>query len=185
MWLLAPLIAFIQHQQAKVFIHQHQGVPLTMSMLITGYSLFSFTWYVMGDNWPYLVLLTAFLPLFFLDISNFWLPLGFTNAFWAAGILATFLPGALTTPAIALVSSISVFILLALLHDYLSKRHDEEPLGRGDIHLIAACCAWLPLQQAWTSIGVAMLAMAGIMRIKRPQPFAPYLFATLCIFCLL
>lgn len=185
MWLFFPFIAFIQHQQANAFIKEHQGMSLTLPMLITGYSLFSFTCYVIGDNWPYLLLLTAFLPLFFLDVSNFWLPLGFTNTFWIAGIVTTFLPGALTTTIMAIVSSGGVFVVLALLQGYLSKRLNEEPLGRGDIHLMAALCAWLPLQQAWTILGVALLGAACVMVKHRPQPLAPYLFAAVCMFCLL
>ena len=183
MWLFVLLIAFIQHRQAKVFITENNGKPLTLSMLATGYSLFSLTSFCIGVNLPYLVLLNAFLPMFFLDISNCWLPLGFTNAFWAAGIMTTFLPGALTTPVMAIVSSGSVFIVLTILHHTLSKRY-KEPLGRGDIHLMAALFAYLPAQSALTCLGSALLLMACVMVKHRPQPFAPYLFAVLCFFSL-
>jgi prepilin signal peptidase PulO-like enzyme (type II secretory pathway) len=180
--------------QAREFLLENDGPDLTrlQSMIITipfmctGMMLTlsalnqQITW---SDAGRYIVLLAWGIPMVLLDMRNCWLPFCYTTGFWLSGLLFTFLPASPLTLTQALISSGVMFILLYTFHDIAWRLRGEEGLGLGDVHLIAALCAWFPWQQVCILSGWAflLLVITALLTRKRAQPYAPWLFALLTI----
>lgn len=178
--------------QTKQFLLKHDGPPLTqlqirsvtIAFVGTGTVLIATT-ILAGSPWPGTVktigLLAWGIPMVLLDMRNYWLPLRYTNGFWLTGLLFTFVPGSNLTLAAALIGSSGMFMLLYAFHYSAKRLRGDEGFGMGDVHLIAALCAWLPWQLASLLSGCAfMLFIAGaLLTRKTPQPYAPWLFALL------
>nr|WP_241389988.1 prepilin peptidase [Serratia grimesii]ULG12792.1 PilD [Serratia grimesii] len=177
--------------QAKQFLLEHHGPPLTQLQIrsvtitfIAPHFLFATT-ALAGFPWLGAVkiigLLAWGIPMVLLDMRNYWLPLRYTNGFWLTGLLFTFLPESSLTITTALIGSGSMFIFLYAFHYGAKRLRGDEGFGMGDVHLIAALCAWLPWQLASLLSGCAfLLFIAGaLLTNKSPQPYAPWLFALL------
>jgi len=178
--------------QAKQFLLEHHGPPLTqlqirsvtITFIGTGTVLIATT-ALAGFPWLGAVkiigLLAWGIPMVLLDMRNYWLPLRYTNGFWLTGLLFTFLPESRLTITTALIGSGSMFIFLYAFHYGAKRLRGDEGFGMGDVHLIAALCAWLPWQLASLLSGCAfLLFIAGaLLTNKSPQPYAPWLFALL------
>lgn len=178
--------------QAKQFLLKHDGPPLTQLQIRSVTIAFVGTCTVLiattilaGSPWPGTVktigLLAWGIPMVLLDMRNYWLPLRYTNGFWLTGLLFTFVPGSNLTLTTALIGSSGMFMLLYAFHYSAKRLRGDEGFGMGDVHLIAALCAWLPWQLASLLSGCAfMLFIAGaLLTRKTPQPYAPWLFALL------
>lgn len=180
--------------QAREFLQEHGGPCLTrlqtsgvtIVFLCTGLMLTNsalkqhITWSEAGR---YIVLLAWGIPMVLLDMRNCWLPFRYTTGFWLSGLLFTLLPASPLTLIQALTSSSVMFILLYVFHVIAWRLRGEEGFGLGDVHLIAALCAWLPWQQACVLNGCAflMLVTGALLTRKPTQPYAPWLFALLAI----
>lgn len=180
--------------QARSFLLENDGPDLTrlhitvitVTFLCTGMMLTlsainqHITW---SDAGRYIALLAWGIPMVLLDMRNYWLPLRYTTGFWLSGLLLTFLPGSSLTLMQALTSSCVMFTLLYTFHVIAWRLRGEEGFGLGDVHLIAALCAWFPWQQACVLSGWAflLLVITALLTRKRGQPYAPWLFALLAI----
>ncbi|EQB0377710.1 prepilin peptidase [Serratia marcescens] len=177
---------------AKQFLLKHDGPPLTRlqirgvtivfastgTVLIATTALADFPW--LGTV-KILGLFAWGIPMVLLDMRNYWLPLRYTSGFWLTGLLLTCLPGSTITLTEALIGSIGMFMFLFAFH-YAAKRvRGEEGFGLGDVHLIAALCAWFPWQLASVLSGCAFLLfiVGALLTRKNAQPYAPWLFALL------
>lgn len=181
--------------QAREFLLEHDGPDLTrlQSMVIsvificTGMMLTlsalnqHITW---SDAGRYVVLLAWGIPMVLLDMRNCWLPFRYTTGFWLSGLLFTLLPTGPLSLTQAITGSSVMFILLYAFHAIAWRLRGEEGFGLGDVHLIAALCAWFPWQQACVLSGWAflLLVITALLTRKRAQPYAPWLFALLAIF---
>jgi prepilin signal peptidase PulO-like enzyme (type II secretory pathway) len=178
--------------QAKQFLLEHHGPPLTQlqirsvtitfvgtgTVLIATTALAGFPW--LGAV-KIIGLLAWGIPMVLLDMRNYWLPLRYTNGFWLTGLLFTCLPGSTLTLTEALTGSIGMFMFLYAFHYSAKSLRGEEGFGLGDVHLIAALCAWLPWQLASVLSGCAFLLfiVGALLTKKMAQPYAPWLFALL------
>lgn len=178
--------------QAKQFLLEHHGPPLTQlqirsvtitfvgtgTVLIATTALAGFPW--LGAV-KIIGLLAWGIPMVLLDMRNYWLPLRYTNGFWLTGLLFTCLPGSTLTLTEALTGSIGMFMFLYTFHYSAKSLRGEEGFGLGDVHLIAALCAWLPWQLASVLSGCAFLLfiVGAFLTKKMAQPYAPWLFALL------
>lgn len=180
--------------QARAFLLEHDGPCLTRLqtsgvafvflctalLLIHSALNHHITW---SDACRYIVLLAWGIPMVLLDMRNYWLPFRYTTGFWLCGLLFTFLPASPLTMIRAVLSSSVMFILLYFFHVIALRLRGEEGFGLGDVHLIAALCAWLPWKQACVLTGCAFLMLVtGALITRKPiQPYAPWLFALLAI----
>lgn len=178
--------------RAKQFLLEHDGPPLTR-LQIRGVTLvFAGTGTVLiattalaGSSWlctvKILGLLAWGIPMVLLDMRNYWLPLRYTSGFWLTGLLFTFLPGSSLTLTEALTGSIGMFMFLYAFHYGAKRLRGEEGFGLGDVHLIAALCAWFPWPLASVLSGCAFLLfiVGALLTRKNAQPYAPWLFALL------
>lgn len=180
--------------QARNFLIENDGPELTqlqitvitVTFLCTGMMLTlsamnqHITW---SDAGRYIVLLAWGIPMVLLDMRNCWLPFRYTTGFWLSGLLFTFLPASPLTLMQALISSGVMFTLLYAFHAIAWRLRGEEGLGLGDVHLIAALCAWFPWKQACALSGWAflLLVITALLTRKRAQPYAPWLFALLSV----
>ncbi|PHM37618.1 prepilin peptidase [Xenorhabdus mauleonii] len=192
--LFAALFAKILVIPAKLFIQTHNGLSLTrlqINSVIATFTLASTSLLIMGvlsnispigiiKCW---VLLAWGIPLALLDIRNFWLPLRFTTGFWLTGVLFSLLPDNKIQFIESVISSCTMFAIMRLFHYCVNRKHPEERFGLGDVHLIAALCAWIPWQQANVLCGIAfiMFIVGALFTKKHAQPYAPWLFALLAI----
>ncbi|MDX6041266.1 A24 family peptidase [Scandinavium lactucae] len=163
---------------------QSIGVALVFSvtgMMLTYAALCQhISWH---DAGRYIVLLAWGIPMVLLDMRNCWLPFRFTTGFWLTGLLLTLMPASPLSLTEALVGSGAMFIALSFFHGAVWHIRKEEGIGRGDVHLIAALCAWFPWQQACLLSGWAflLLVLTALLTRKIAQPYAPWLFALLAI----
>ncbi|CAI2537763.1 Leader peptidase pppA [Serratia liquefaciens] len=177
---------------AKQFLRKHDGPPLTRLQVRGVTIVFAGTGTVLiattalaGSSWlstvKILGLLAWGIPMVLLDMRNYWLPLRYTSGFWLTGLLFTFLPGSALTPTAALTGSIGMFIFLYAFHYGAKRLRGEEGFGLGDVHLIAALCAWFPWQLASVLSGCAffLFIVGALLMKKKAQPYAPWLFALL------
>ncbi|MCW7763434.1 prepilin peptidase [Photorhabdus luminescens] len=198
LWVAVPLfmalLALILTVPAKQFIHTHHGLPLTrlqINGVITAFTLASTSLFMTEsffDANPIgtvkcLVLLAWGVPLVLLDIRNFWLPFHFTSGFWLTGILFSLLPDNTIKFTESVISSCAMFTLMRLFHYCVNRKHPEERFGLGDVHLIAALCAWVQWQLAYLlcGIGFIMFIAGALITQKHEQAYAPWLFALLAI----
>ncbi|WP_426575569.1 prepilin peptidase (plasmid) [Xenorhabdus stockiae] len=194
LFITLPLVALILVIPAKKFIHKYHGLPLkrlhihgviisftlaSTSILLT--ELFSNTNTI--GTVKCLLLLAWGVPLVLLDIRNFWLPLRFTTGFWLIGILFSLLPSNTIQFVESVISSCTMFALMRLFHYCVNMKHTEERFGLGDVHLIAALCAWIPWQKANLLCGIAfiMFIAGALITKKHTQPYAPWLFGLIAI----
>jgi leader peptidase (prepilin peptidase)/N-methyltransferase len=179
-------------RQASQFLSVNGGPSLTRQQIRTVTAIFVCTGAVLMitaaiNAFPWqsvakcIVLLAWGIPMVLLDARNYWLPLRYTTGFWLTGLLFTLLPESQLSPVTALISSLSMFACLYAF--YLCSRflRGYEGFGLGDVHLIAALCAWLPWQLASLLSGCAFLlfAVVALLTGKKFQPYAPWLFAVL------
>ncbi|MGK0706032.1 prepilin peptidase [Yokenella regensburgei] len=180
--------------QAQVFLQEHGGPALNRLQIWSVTFVFTCTSLVLifgalADiaSWPdvsrSIVLLAWGIPMVLLDMRNYWLPLRYTTGFWLTGLLFTLLPGSSLTLAEALSGSAIMFVALYGFHTAVLHLRGEEGFGLGDVHLIAALCAWFPWQLASLLSGCAfLLFVAGaLLTRKTAQPYAPWLFALLAV----
>ena len=180
--------------QARTFLLEHGGPLLTRLQTSGVVVVFICTGLMLTHSalnhhitWPdagrYIVLLAWGIPMVLLDMRNYWLPFRYTAGFWLSGLLFTFLPASPLTMIQAVVSSSVMFILLYFFHIIAWRARGEEGFGLGDVHLIAALCAWFPWKQASVLTGCAflMLVTGSLISRKPVQPYAPWLFALLAI----
>ncbi|WP_337263672.1 MULTISPECIES: A24 family peptidase [unclassified Serratia (in: enterobacteria)] len=178
--------------KAKQFLLEHGGPPLTrlqvrgVTLVFAGAgTVLIATTVLAGSPWlgtvKALVLLAWGIPMVLLDMRNFWLPLRFTSGFWLTGLLFTLLPGSSLSLRAALIGSGGMFIFLYAFHVGAKRLRGEEGFGLGDVHLIAALCAWLPWSLASLLSGGAFLLfiLGALLTGKTAQPYAPWLFALL------
>lgn len=178
--------------QARQFLHDQGGPPLTrlqiravtLTFASTGTVLVATTVWEGSSWWPtakVLTLLGLGIPMVLLDMRNFWLPLRFTSGFWLTGLLFTLLPGSSLSLMAALIGSGGMFIFLYAFYLVAKRLRGEEGIGLGDVHLIAALCAWLPWSLASLLSGGAFLLfiVGALLTGKTAQPYAPWLFALL------
>ncbi|BEN96597.1 prepilin peptidase [Serratia marcescens] len=179
---------------AKQFLRKHDGPPLTRlqvrgvtivfagtgTVLIATTALAGFPW--LGTV-KILGLFACAIPMVLLDMRNYWLPLRYTSVFWLTGLLFTCLPGSTLTLTEALTGSIGMFMFLYAFHYGAKRLRGEEGFGLGDVHLIAALCAWFPWRLASVLSGCAFLLfiVGALLTKKTVQPYAPWLFALLAI----
>jgi leader peptidase (prepilin peptidase)/N-methyltransferase len=177
---------------AKQFLLKHDGPPLTRlqvrgvtivfagtgTALIAATALAGFSWW---GTVKILGMLAWGIPMVLLDMRNYWLPLRYTSGFWLTGLLFTFLPGSTLTLMEALTGSMGMFMLLYAFHYGAKRLRGDEGFGLGDVHLIAALCAWFPWQLASVLSGCAFLLfiVGALLTKKTVQPYAPWLFALL------
>ncbi|WP_241175570.1 prepilin peptidase, partial [Serratia marcescens] len=107
----------------------------------------------------------------------------YTSGFWLTGLLFTVMPGSALTLTEALTGSIGMFLVLYAFHYGAKRLRGEEGFGMGDVHLIAALCAWFPWQQACLLSGCAFLLFiaSALLTNKMTQPYAPWLFVLLAV----
>ncbi|WP_370588247.1 prepilin peptidase [Xenorhabdus sp. TS4] len=129
------------------------------------------------------VLLAWGIPLVLLDIRNFWLPFCFTTGFWLTGILFSLLPDNTTQFTESVISSGIMFAFMRLFHYCVNRKHPEERFGLGDVHLIAALCAWIQWQLAslLCAMGFIIFIAAALITRKHTQAYAPWLFAFIAL----
>ncbi|QKJ09430.1 prepilin peptidase (plasmid) [Yersinia massiliensis] len=190
--LLLLLISLPLVKQAQLFLLAHEESPLRLPQIISviaAFILAGTSLILTGLEFGFspistakcLVLLAWGIPMVLLDLHKFWLPQCFTTGFWLTGLLFTFLPGSSLLWWQALTSSGVMFTLLYLFH--LASKHliGEEGFGLGDVHLIAALCAWLPWQLASVLSGTGFLLFitGAIVTRQYVQPYAPWLFILL------
>lgn len=180
--------------QAQVFLQEHEGPALNRLQIWSVVFVFTCTSLVLISrvladiaSLPYvsrrIVLLAWGIPMVLLDMRNYWLPLRYTTGFWLSGLLFTLLPESSLTFLTALSGSAIMFVALYGFHFAVLHLRGEEGLGLGDVHLIAALCAWFPWQLASLLSGCAfLLFVAGaLLTRKTVQPYAPWLFALLAV----
>ncbi|TQI77280.1 leader peptidase (prepilin peptidase)/N-methyltransferase [Serratia fonticola] len=178
--------------QAKKFLLEHNGPPLTRLQIRGVTIVFASIGTVLiatttlaGSPWlgtvKMLGLLAWGIPMVLLDLRNYWLPLRYTSGFWLTGLLFTLIPGSVLTLTAALTGSIGMFLFLYAFHYSAKHLRGDEGFGLGDVHLIAALCAWFPWQLASVLSGCAfLLLIVGTLLMKKmTQPYAPWLFAIL------
>ncbi|PKH19365.1 hypothetical protein CIG19_20195 [Enterobacterales bacterium CwR94] len=186
--------ALLLVRQAQAFLLEHSGPALTRLqiwsvttiftccslLILTRMIFFSTAW---EDTGRAITLLAWGIPMTLLDIRNYWLPLRFTSGFWLTGLLFTLLPAPLLPLTEALVGSITMFLALYILHFIAKNLRGEEGIGLGDVHLIAALCAWFPWQIASLLSGSAffLFAITALITRKMAQPYAPWLFGVLAV----
>lgn len=180
--------------QARAFLLEHGGPALTRLQIWGVTLVFTCSGLVLISgalahltSWPEvtrsIVLLAWGIPMVLLDIRNYWLPIQHTTGFWLTGLLFTLLPASHLTLEEALVGSGTMFVFLYAFHAFALHLRGEEGFGLGDVHLIAALCAWFPWQLASLLSGCAFLlfVVAALVTRKTAQPFAPWLFALLAV----
>lgn len=181
---LSLLGVMLQFFQIKMFILE-QNEP---SLNLNGFAIF-ITFSIalilpfIFHQWEGFALICIFLaliPLFFLDLYKHWLPLRFTNVFWVVGVLISALPHSAISFSASIISSVISFSILYFFYLTIVRRYGYEALGRGDIHLISAFFAWLPVSIALYCIGSAFLIMALFLFINkgRELPYAPFMIVT-------
>lgn len=180
--------------QARHFLQEHEGPALTRLQVWSVICVFTGTSLVLISgaltniaSWPdvsrSIVLLAWGIPMVLLDMRNAWLPLRYTTGFWLTGLLFTRLPGSVLPLTEALFGSAIMFVVLSGFHAAVLHLRGEEGVGLGDVHLIAALCAWFPWRLAsLLSGGAFLLFVAGaLLTRKTVQPFAPWLFTLLAV----
>lgn len=191
--LLMLLLAMPLVVQAKQFLHVHDGEALTLlqvsgvmaSFVLAGSSLLLFGLHSGVSPLSVgkcLTLLAWGIPMVLLDLRQCWLPLRFTSGFWVTGVLFTLLPGNTLSWWEALLGSGGMFLFLyAFYVGARWLRQGEDGFGLGDVHLIAALCAWLPwpLASLLSGCGFLLFIIGAVLTQKRTQPYAPWLFALL------
>lgn len=178
--------------QARKFLLEHDGPMLTRQQIWVVVTIFTCTGLAMISGtllntingmvaFRSIILLSWGIPMVLLDVRNYWLPLRYTTGFWLTGLLFTLLPASLLTPAEALLGSGTMFVALYLFHVGARHLRGEEGFGLGDVHLIAALCAWFPWQLASLLSGSAffLFVLAALLTRKTAQPYAPWLFGLL------
>lgn len=178
--------------QARKFLQEHGGPALTRLQVWSVVALFTGTGLLIllgtlldtVSGMMALRSLTLFcwaIPMVLLDMRNYWLPLRYTTGFWLTGILFTFLPESLLPPKEAILGSSTMFGALYLFHIGSKYLRGEEGFGLGDVHLIAALCAWYPWQIASLLSGCAffLFVLSALLTRKTAQPYAPWLFGLL------
>lgn len=199
---LALLICAVKlAAQAKQFLYEHAAPPLTFIQLVGVNSVFILagmsllltqitSFLELNGISPHLSLMGTFkcllilawgIPMVLLDLRKCWLPLRFTNGFWISGLVFTLLPESTQNVWQALAGSIGMFVLLYLLHAAAMRLYGEEGFGRGDVHLIAGLCAWLPwpIASFISGCGFLLFIVGALVTQKYAQPYAPWLFAIL------
>lgn len=174
---------FLQTRQVNAFLHEHDApvLPTRLSDSVSLVYLLLGMFLVSQGNIPALLMYSALLPLLWLDVWQFWLPLRFTNAFWGAGLLVRLLPDGQSLSLLqALFNSSVMFCLMWAVWWGVKRLCRREALGRGDIHLIAGLFAWLPATTALHSVGLACFMML-VAVIRKPQPLAPWLGLSLVV----
>ncbi|EBB7504386.1 hypothetical protein FHE25_21615 [Salmonella enterica] len=180
---LLCLCLYLQKRQVNAFLQEHDTPPLpdqlsdAVSLVFLPLGIF-LVWH---ENIRELLMFSALLPLLWLDAYRHWLPLRFTNGFWCIGVLTQLLPIEHSLSLLsAVIGSTVMFCLTGALRWGLTRYHQHEALGLGDVHLIAGLFSWLPLTTALYCNGLAFLLMLIPMLInKKPQPLAPYLCLSL------
>lgn len=186
--------ALLLVNQARAFLLEHEGPALTHLQIWSVASVFICTSLVLISgalinvaSWPDVMrgvaLLAWGVPMVLLDMRNCWLPFRYTTGFWLTGLLFTLLPSSSLTLAEALVGSGVMFVVLYGFRSAASYFRGEEGFGLGDVHLIAALCAWFPWQLASLLSGSALLmfVLIALLTRKTAQPYAPWLFALLAV----
>lgn len=181
-------------QQASAFLQQHGGPALTCLQISSVTLVFAAAGAAVIAAalcgplpWPgavkLLLLLAWGVPMVLLDMRNCWLPLCYTNGFWLSGLLLTLLPGTSQTLNAALVGSGGMFLFLSAFHYGAKILRGTEGFGLGDVHLIAALCAWFPWSLASLFSGAAFLLfiLSALLTNKTTQPYAPWLFSLLAV----
>lgn len=113
--------------------------------------------------------------LMMLDVTGFWMPLPFTAATGACGLLfSVFIVPVRSVPAIAAEASIT-FLTLWLLR-WLTGRY-EESLGMGDVCLITALVMWFPLSMVIWAFALALMPalVFALIHRHRLMPFGLFL----------
>lgn len=178
--------------QAREFLKEHDGPVLTRQQIWVVITIFTCTGLAMISGtlldtingmiaFKSIILLSWGIPMVLLDLRNYWLPLRYTTGFWLTGLLFTVLPASPLTLIEALLGSSTMFVTLYIFHVGARYLRGEEGFGLGDVHLIAALCAWFPWQLASLLSGSAffLFVLAALLTRKTAQPYAPWLFGLL------
>lgn len=180
--------------QAQAFLLKHDGPALTRLQIWGVTFVFTYTGLVLvsgalfnAANWyevsRIIVLLAWGIPMVLLDMRNYWLPFRYTSGFWLTGLLFTLLPANSLPLTEALLGSSTMFVALYAFRAFAWYLRGEEGFGLGDVHLIAALCAWFPWQLASLLSGCAFLlfVVTALLTRKTAQPYAPWLFGLLAM----
>ena len=177
---------------AREFLREHDGPELTRLQVWTVITIFTCSGLAIVSGallnnisgmvaFRTIILLSWGIPMVLLDVRNYWLPLRYTSGFWLTGLLFTVLPASPLTLIEALLGSSTMFVTLYIFHVGARYLRGEEGFGLGDVHLIAALCAWFPWQLASLLSGSAffLFVLAALLTRKTAQPYAPWLFGLL------
>lgn len=181
---LSLLGVTLQFIQIKAFLIEHDEPILKLNGFIVSVTItIALTLPFFFYQWQGFAIVCMFLtlmPLLFLDWYKHWLPLRFTNSFWAVGVLISTLPYSTVDVSTSIISSAISFCILHFVYLTIISRYGYEALGRGDIHFISALFAWLPVPIALYCIGSAFLLMAFFLFVKkgRELPYAPFMIVT-------
>lgn len=188
---LSLLGVTVQFIQIKAFLIEHEEPILKLNVFLIYITIFiALILPFVFHQWQGFALVCMFLtlmPLFFLDLYKHWLPLRFTNSFWAVGVLISTLPCSTINISTSIISSAISFCVLHFVYLTIVKIYGYEALGRGDIHFISALFAWLPVPIALYCIGSAFLLMALFLSVKkgRELPYAPFMIVTVSAYRLI
>ena len=177
---------------AREFLREHDGPELPRLQVWTVITIFTCSGLAIVSGallnnisgmvaFRTIILLSWGIPMVLLDVRNYWLPLRYTTGFWLTGLLFTVLPASPLTLFEALLGSSTMFVTLYIFHVGARYLRGEEGFGLGDVHLIAALCAWFPWQLASLLSGSAffLFVLAALLTRKTAQPYAPWLFGLL------
>lgn len=134
-------------------------------------------WLHLGvSGWPYAGLFLLLLILAMTDLDVQLLPGQLVGAVLWSGVLAALFEVVAMRLSDSVLGIVSGWLLFSIPNWLLSatRRDDDPAVGQGDIHLLAACGAWLGPQHVILASGVA-LALALLVRVwvARFMPSAP------------